>query len=384
MNEHKQIYMYIMKALKGEELSVQETRQVWNFIWDYFPKMGKWRPLYLLYNIFHLRRRIISVLSASAVSMIFGLKPTVNVLAGLYLSFKDHNWLGEENIKHLTNAVSSEGWGGEEIPTINVGTPSAIIAASVGVKVVKSGSRTFFSVSGFSDFLSSTSIPKTTELKVAEKLLQTYGLSLIEGEAFAPGTELIVDTISTKAPEDIRLIFRGLTYPLRYAFILMNPLRTVYAHRALGLPFTEVTTEALKNIHPYLKRVVCVFGRDISGRILDEVSTVGPTKVTLFDGNSTRTFTIMPEDLDLPLRKTEEIIPKSKEEGYKVIMEVLEGKRTKGDPYAELLAANVSSILCAAGKTEDLKEGVEIAFNAIEDGKPAELLKKYSLFFEKS
>jgi len=307
--------------------------------------------------------------------MVIGTHMTPEVLCGLYDSIKEHGLYREDDSPHkVPRAVSGIGTGGKQIKTINVSTASAIIAASAGGMVLRSGTRGFFSSSGASDFLKAHNIPKITDLALVETMINETGLAFIEGEAFSPLSQYVKPL--TRVRSHTLDLVRTLSHPFRLAIALLRPVGSEYAHRGITLPVTREVAEALR-LYRGFKRGLVVFGQDSDGHSFDEFSNVGPNQVSYFDTDGVKTFTLWPQDISLPLRHTEEIEIHDKEYGYSVAMEVFRGKRTRGDPFAELLAFNAGSVLYAGDFVRDISEGVEKSLAAIEGGKPYLLTQRY-------
>lgn len=362
----------IHKAMCGEKIEREEFRDILNYLWDKSPQGIKLSGPGLLIT---LLRDPAFLLSLPTLAMIMGTPVTPEALCGLYDSIKDHGLYREDDTPHkVPHVVSGTGTGGKEIPTINVSTASAIIAASAGGMVLRSGTRGFFSSSGASDFLKTNNIPTISELALVEPMVRTTGLAFIDGEAFSPLSHYVKPV--TRTQRDMQALIKALAPPFRLAIALLKPSGSDYAHRGIILPVTREVAEALR-LYRGFKRGIVVFGKDNDGHSFDEFSNVGPNEVSDFDTDGVRTFTLWPQDVGLPLRQTKEIEIDDKHQRYMVTTEVLQGRRGKGDPFAELLAFNAGSVLYAGGFVRDIGEGVEKCLAAITGGLPYELIEKY-------
>jgi len=377
--KHDTLISIIRKAMNRESVGRDEIRQTLNYLWDKWPQGGK---LSALKMVVALVRNPGGFLSVPAFAAILAHHMTAEVLCGLYDSFKDHSLFMEEDTSYkVPRVVSSTGTGGKEIQTINVSTPSAIIAASSGGMVLRSGTRGFFGTSGASDFLKANNIPMVTNLALVEAIIDATGFAFIDGDMFNPTARQIVNPM-VQAREDVKSLAKALSYPFRHAITLLRPLSSEYAHRGVSLPITREVAEALR-LYRGFRRGIVVFGQDEDGRRFDEFSNVGPTEVSDFNTNEVKTFTVWPQDVGLPLRQTKDIEFHDKTQGYMVILEVLQGKRTKGDPISELLALNAGSILYAGDFVNNLREGVEKALAAIAQGLPYKLIERYRQVYQR-
>lgn len=362
----------VRKVMHGEKIEREEIRHTINYLWDKWPQGMRLGPLRILMA---LLRDPASLLSIPTLGMIMAAQMTPDVLCGLYDSIKDHGLYREDDTsQRVPGVVSGTGTGGKEIPTINVSTSSAIIAASAGGKILRSGTRGFFSTSGASDFLKANKIPTIRDLALVEPMISETGLAFIEGEQFG-GISQFVNPM-TQAQGDMKTLVTVLSHPFRHAIALLRPLGSEYAHRGITLPITREVAEALR-LYRGFKRGIVVFGQGNKGRSFDEFSNVGPNEVSDFTSDGVRTFTLWPQDVGLPLRQTKDIEVREKERGYMVAIEVLQGKRARGDPFAELLAFNAGSMLYAGDFARDIGDGVDKCLTAIAEGLPYTLVEKY-------
>lgn len=363
----------IRKSVKREPLGRKEVNQALNYLWDKWPRGGKLGTLRMGVA---LVRNPVSFLSVPLFAMILADHMTAEVLCGLYDSVKDHGLYGEEDTQYeVPYAVSSTGTGGKEIPTINVSTASAIIAASAGGKVLRSGTRSVFGTAGATDFLKAHNIPRITDLALVPTIIRETGLAFIEGEIFSPGAYQIVDPL-LQARSDIKTFARILSYPFKHAIALLRPLGSKYAYRGISLPITQEVAEALRSYRGF-ERGIVVFSQDVDGRAFDELSTVGLNVISEFTKEGLITYTMWPQEVGLPLREARAIETRGRKHAYSVTMEVFKGKRRRGDPYAELLALNAGGMLYAGGFVSNIREGLERAMSAIMEGLPYRLIERY-------
>lgn len=360
----------IHKATHGEQVRRSEIRDSLNYLWT---------PQGLRLSGFGFLRQFIRdpalPLSASALAMVIGTNMTPEVLCGLYDSIKDHGLYREDDSPHkVPRAVSGTGTGGKQIKTINVSTASAIVAASAGGMVLRSGTRSFFSSSGASDFLKAHNIPRITDLALVQPMIDETGLAFIEGEAFSPFSQYVKPLMRVQS-HTLDLV-KTLSHPYRLAIALLRPVGCEYAYRGISLPVTRTVAEALR-LYRSFKRGLVVFGQDIDGYSFDELSNIGPNEVSQFNTDGVKTFTLWPDDVGLPLRQTKDIEVQDKEYGYTIATEIFQGKRAKDDPFTELLALNAGGVLYAGDFATDIREGVEKSLAAIEAGKPYRLIKRY-------
>ena len=362
----------IYKAMHGQQIERAEVHDALNYLFDSAPHGVKLGGLGLLIRLI---RDSATLLSLPAFTMAIGTNITPEVLCGIYDSLKEHGLYREDDTPYkASRAVSGTGTGGKQIRTINVSTASAIIAASAGGMIVRSGTRGFFSSSGASDLLKALNIPRITDLSLIEPLIHETGLAFIEGEAFSPISQYVIPIM--RAQSDTLDLMKVLSHPFRLAIALLRPVGCEYAYRGITLPVTQAVAKALR-LHRGFKRGLVIFGQDGRGGGFDELSNVGPSEITDFDTDGANTFTLWPGSAGLPLRQTEDILVKSKEEGYQIAMQIFKGERSKSDPFVELLALNAGGMLYAGDFVQSIGDGVEKSMIAIEMGIPYQLIERY-------
>jgi anthranilate phosphoribosyltransferase len=122
---------------------------------------------------------------------------------------------------------------------------------------------------------------------------------------------------------------------------------------------TEMMAVALTEVGT--RRALVVAARDG----IDEISTTGPTQVSETDGKAVATRDITPEDFGLPRAPAEALRGGDPKTNAELLRRVLEGERGH---HRNLVLANASAALVAAGKAHDFQEGVAIATEAIDSG----------------
>src|SRR5207248_291556 len=98
--------------------------------------------------------------------------------------------------------------------------------------------------------------------------------------------------------------------------------------------------------------------QDAYGRAFDEMSNFGPNEISEFDTTGIRTYKLWPQDVGLCVRDVKEIEITDPQVGYRITMEVFQGRRADGDPIFELLALNAGALLYSGGIVASLTEGV--------------------------
>jgi anthranilate phosphoribosyltransferase len=141
---------------------------------------------------------------------------------------------------------------------------------------------------------------------------------------------------------------------------LTNPARA--RHQLLGV-FSPELTDRLASVLRELgsQRAWVVHAEDG----LDELSTIGRTRVTELHHGEVRTFFVDPKDHALAYARLSDLQVQSVDESAAVIRSVLNGE--KGSPR-DICLLNAAAALVIAEVSPDLKSGLERAAHSIDSG----------------
>lgn len=370
----------ISRMLKNQPVSRCDVADAVAVIWNVLPRDQRFGRVRAFFAALRYPEVVIALpVILAALSQ----RLTEESLCGLFDGFRSQGLFTEEDApESIPRLLSSVGTGGRQIHTINVSTASAIIAASCGARVVRSGTKRYFGQSGANDFLSHCGILPLRTNERTKTLIDKTGLALLDGDEFSRPARGILELVP-RIPLNLKPLFSELARPARHALMLLRPCSSEYAHRGISLPATRHVAEALRSYRGFRKGIV-VFSQDTYGRVFDEMSIFGPTEVSEFDESGVTTYELHPEAVGLTRHKVEAIVVDSPEDGYRIIDEVFCGERSLGDPYSELLALNAGGILYAACVVRSIEEGVRVALNAITVGQPSAWLKNYRFYLQRS
>jgi anthranilate phosphoribosyltransferase len=373
--------LYMLQS--GRNITREDARQAWNLLWEqwahiktdwlksrYLPEklrlalaFGKVDPFAMM-----IAPTFLMGLTAKGIS--------ADELAGLTDSFIDHGWFREYEGFELPDpdAVYSNGFGGDGVKTINVSTGAMIIAAAAGASCYKMGSRTYFSHSGSHNFLEVVGVKASADPRHAVHTLRTVGLAYIDGVATCDGPTQSIGTGLSVMP-DAKELMKAMTYPFRYPILCLNPLKPKFSARGVSTLNTEVPAQVIRDCYPYTERLEVVAGMTPEKAIIDEVSTVGPTKITELVGGELITYTTQPEDWGVRCAQTSEIRCSDPWLSAVKNMAILRG--ICNDANKDLLLVNAGQFLYVAGKAKTRKEGTEMARAAVDDGRALDKLRAW-------
>jgi anthranilate phosphoribosyltransferase len=110
---------------------------------------------------------------------------------------------------------------------------------------------------------------------------------------------------------------------------------------------------------------------------IDELSPLGPSAVAEVFGGAVRERTIDPDELGIERCALDELAGGTPEENAAAIRRVFAGEQG-GKRSAVLL--NAAGAIAAAGRAEDLREGLELARQALDSGAAAARLEELIAF----
>lgn len=253
-------------------------------------------------------------------------------------------------------AIDIVGTGGDGAGTFNISTLAAIIAAAAGAIVAKHGGKASSSRSGASDVLGELGVRVGMSPAAASACLREAGLCFMAGPTHHPALR---HAAPVRAELGVRTIF-NLLGPLS------NPARV--ERQAIGVysrDWLEPLAQALRDLGS--KRVWLLHGADG----LDEATTTASTHVVALENGAIRAFDISPEDSGLPRATAQDLVGGDPAHNAKALRAVLEGAK---NPYRDIAVLNAAIALIVAEKAGDLREGAQLAAQALDSGAAREKL----------
>jgi anthranilate phosphoribosyltransferase len=284
---------------------------------------------------------------------------TADEIAGCAEAMREHALVVRPQRDDL---VDTAGTGGDGAKTINISTAAALVAAAAGAGVAKHGNRAVSSASGSADVLEALGF--NLELP-PERIAQSID-ELGFGFLFAPTHH---PAMRHAAPVRRELAARTV-------FNVLGPLTNPAGARAqvVGVYSPElVPTIADVLVRLGATRAFVVHG---AGGI-DELSPAGPNVVCEVVDGDVRTRNIDPLELGLEPSDPAELRGGSPQQNAAAIHAVFAGE-TGARRNAILL--NAAGAIAAGGHAEDLREGLELARDAVDSGAAAAQLQQLIAF----
>ncbi|ATW28389.1 anthranilate phosphoribosyltransferase [Candidatus Formimonas warabiya] len=253
-----------------------------------------------------------------------------------------------------TQVVDTCGTGGDGTGTFNISTTVAFVVAGAGLAVAKHGNRSVSSKSGSADVLNALGVNIQLSPEEVELVLDRTGIGFLFAPVFHQAMKYAV---GPRREIGIRSIFNILGP-------LTNPARARY--QVVGV-YDEKLTETLAAVLDCLGVEGACVVHGAGG--LDEVSTLGPSKITLLRQGKMETFRIAPEEFGLPVRKLSDIQGDDACYNAQITRQVLNGEK---GPAREIVLLNAAAAFLACGTAKDFAEGMKMAAHVIDHGQAKE------------
>ncbi len=255
------------------------------------------------------------------------------------------------NAEHL---VDTCGTGGDGANLFNVSTAAAFVVAACGGKVAKHGNRSVSSSTGSADVLEAAGIKLDITPEQVARCIEEVGV----GFMFAPAHHSAMKhAIGPRRELAMRTIFNMLG-PITNPAGVKRQVLGVF-DEALCRPLAEVLQQ-LGSQH-----VMVVHAADG----LDELSIAGPSHVAELKAGVIEDYLLKPEDLGLHTQSLVGLSVETAQESYELIENAL-GKRStpEAQKAADMIALNAGAAVYVSGIADSLKEGVQMAEDAIGSG----------------
>lgn len=254
--------------------------------------------------------------------------------------------------------VDTCGTGGDGLNTFNISTATAFVVAGAGITVAKHGNRSVSSKCGSADVLEELGVNLDVPPETVEMAVNEIGIGFLFAPKFHGAMKYAANA---RRQVGIRSIFNMLG-PLTNPAAASCQLLGVYEPK-----LTEMFAGVLNMLGS--KRAFVVHGHDG----LDEISVCDNTRVSELDNGVIKTYEIFPEKYFGELADIEELKGGEAGTNAKIITDILFGE--KGSKRNVILINSAAAIV-AAGKANNLDDGLQIAKETIDSGKALDKLKK--------
>jgi anthranilate phosphoribosyltransferase len=257
--------------------------------------------------------------------------------------------------------VDTCGTGGDGCNTFNVSTAAAFVVAGAGVRVAKHGNRASSSRCGSADVLEQLGVSLDQPPERVRAAIEQIGIGFL----FAPAVHTAMKhAMPVRRALGVRTVF-NLLGPLT------NPAGATVQVVGVSAPhLTELLARALAQLG--VKRAFVVHGADG----LDEISLSAETYIAELNSGTIRTYKISPEDFGLRRAPAGAYAGGDAKQNAEIIHKIF-GRSLlyrEHTPHRDIVLANASAALVAAGRAANFLEGVRLAADSIDSGAAREKL----------
>lgn len=253
------------------------------------------------------------------------------------------------------------GTGGDGANTINISTASAIVAATMGIKVAKHGNRSVSSKTGSSDVLTALGVNVAISPQTARQALDDINLCFLFAQQYHLGFK---HAVPVRQALKTRTIFNILGP-------LINPAQP--KHQLLGvyspqlIPVYAETALKLGHQHSIV----------VHGCGLDEVAIHGKTEVAEIYQGKIEYYQLSPQDFGFEPKPLESLRGGEPQQNAEMISALLQGKGKA--EHAQAVAMNTALLLKLFGQ-QDLKQNAQQVLDTLASGKAYATLQKLTSY----
>ena len=265
-----------------------------------------------------------------------------------------------EKSKRVNNdeCIDTCGTGGDGMNTLNISTASALLLASIGIKVAKHGNKAVSSKCGSGDVLEALNININLEPNFVEDQINKLNF----GFMFAPNYHSAMKFVGpTRKKIGKRTIF-NMIGPLSNPALVTRQVIGVFDKKLLN-----IFAEALKNLG--IKFAWIVNSEDG----LDEISPYEKTNVVQLNKGEISNITIDPKELNIQANNIKDLIGNDSKFNADRMIDIFKGE---DNDFSKAVCLNAAAGLIVSEKYNDFKTAYNFTREFIKSGKAFEHLKK--------
>jgi len=265
------------------------------------------------------------------------------------------------------------GTGGSAFRVFNVSTAAAFVVASFGIPVAKHGNRAQSGVCGSADVLEALGVNLALTPKQLAECIDSVGIGFLFAQAHHPAMKFV-------APVRRELGFRTI-------FNLLGPLTNP----------AGATRQVLGVYDPKLAPLLCetlqILGTERAFVLhgepgLDEISTLGETRIHSLRGGTISPTTLLPGDFGIVSPSDPSVLAPAAtlEANAALLREAISPQPLQNESTQarrDLVLANVAAALILSDKAADWQTAAILAEEQIQTGKPLATLNNLIAFTQK-
>ena len=259
---------------------------------------------------------------------------------------------------NVKNCIDTCGTGGDGKNTLNISTASALLLASMGIKVAKHGNKAVSSKCGSGDVLEALNININLEPKEIEKQINKNNF----GFMFAPNYHAAMKYVGpTRKKIGKRTIF-NMIGPLSSPALVENQVVGVFDKKLL-----KIFANALKNLN--IKFAWIVNSEDG----LDEISPYAKTNVVQLKDDKITEITIDPIDLNIDAQNFKNLLGDNAKFNADKMINIFKGE---DNDFSKAVCLNAAAGLIVTEKFSNFKEAYNNSREHILSGNSFKHLEK--------
>lgn len=243
------------------------------------------------------------------------------------------------------------GTGGDKSGTFNISTTVAFIAAGAGIPVAKHGNRASTSQCGSADVLAELGVNLDLSPEKVGHCIDTVGIGFLFAAKLHPAMKYAIQPRRQLAIRTIFNILGPLTNPAGARCQLMG----VFAS-----DLTDLLARVLGDLGTKSALVVSGYGG------LDELTTTGPNRISHYVDGRIDSYELDPLKLGFHGASINELLGGDAPTNAAILRGILKGEIC--DARRDVVVLNAAAAILAAGKAQDLLEGIQIAQTVLDNG----------------
>jgi len=258
---------------------------------------------------------------------------------------------------NVDNCIDTCGTGGDGKNTLNISTASALLLASMGIKVAKHGNKAVSSKCGSGDVLENLKININLEPKEIENHINKYNF----GFMFAPNYHSAMKYVGPTRKKIAKRTIFNMIGPLSNPALVERQVVGVFDKKLL-----KIFGNALKNLN--IKFAWIVNSEDG----LDEISPYAKTNVIQVNEGKISEILIDPKDLNIGANTFDELLGDDSEFNGSKMINIFKGE---DNDFSKAVCLNAAAGLIVSGKYSEFSNAYESARKHILSSKTYDYLK---------
>lgn len=260
-----------------------------------------------------------------------------------------------------TNLVDTCGTGGDKLNTFNISTTATFVIVGAGVTVAKHGNRAASSTCGSADVLEALGANLSLGAEQIAVSIDRAGLGFMFAPMMHPAMK---HAVGPRKEIGVRTVFN-----------ILGPMTNpADAKRQVIGVFSPDLTETMANVLAALGTERAMVFHGMAG--LDELSTLGETRISELKDGGVRTYSLLPSDVGLETARAEDLAAGNGGiiDNVRALVGALDGEK---GPRRDVTLLNASAGLVVAGMAENLREGIVLAAKSIDSGAAMQALQTF-------